>query len=236
MRFIREENYEKVSEVLAEFPGYVNITLGDGTFPLMESTKVGNLKIVQLLLSKGADPNQATTTEGCRTALLYAIWQEHDAIFTLLLDNGANLECVDRNENNVLHELGLSSKPRQHIAKFIVEKAPQLLFKFNSWGVLPIHYVCYKSLDILKLYLGNGVDINTKTKRSSVIKIGTFVDVKFEQGDTILHAVSGKGKIPFVRFLIKHNADPKILNSLSQTPAQLARDKGFPLIGDMLVL
>ena len=89
-------------------------------------------------------------------------------------------------------------------------------------------------MDILKLYLDHGVDINTKTKRSSVIKIGTFVDVKFEQGDTILHAVSGKGKIPFVRFLIKHGADAKIINSLSQTPAQLAREKGFPLIGDML--
>ena len=133
MRFIREENYDKVVEVLDELPGYANITLGDQTFPLMEATKQGNLKIVQLLLNRGSDPNQSTTTEGSRTALLYAIWQEHDAIFTLLLENGAKLDCVDRNENNVLHELGLSSKPRQHIAKFIVEKAPELLFNFNRY-------------------------------------------------------------------------------------------------------
>eukprot|EP00835_Amoeboradix_gromovi_P005082 NODE_446_length_8505_cov_0.322032.p1 type:complete len:529 gc:universal NODE_446_length_8505_cov_0.322032:3183-1597(-) len=234
MRYIRELNYEKVLETLDEYPGYANITLGDQTFPLMEATKAGALKIVQLLLSRGSDPNQSTTTEGSRTSLLYAIWQEHDVIFNLLLEHGAKLDCIDRNENNVLHELGLSSKPRQHIAKFVVEKAPELLFKFNSWGVLPLHYVSYKSIDILKLYLDHGVDINTKTKRSSVIKIGTFVDVKFEQGDTILHAVSGKGKIPFVRFLIKNGADPTIINSLSQTPAQLAREKGFPLIADML--
>eukprot|EP00834_Sanchytrium_tribonematis_P000866 NODE_17_length_48642_cov_1.199349.p30 type:complete len:200 gc:universal NODE_17_length_48642_cov_1.199349:47548-46949(-) len=187
MRYIREENYNKISEIISELPGYVNITLGDQTFPLMEATKQGNIRIVKLLLDKGADPNHSTSTEGSRTALLYAIWQEHDTIFQLLLEYGARLDCVDRNENNVLHELGLSSKPRLHIAKFVVERAPQLLFQFNSWGVLPIHYVCYKSLDILKLYLDHNVDINTKTKRSSVIKIGTFVDVKFEQGDTVYY-------------------------------------------------
>ena len=59
--------------------------------PLQKAAEVGNLKIVQLLMTRGADVNAPPAVRGGATALQLAAIGGYIGIVVVLLDNGANV-------------------------------------------------------------------------------------------------------------------------------------------------
>ncbi len=60
----------------------------------MLAATINNLEIVNILISHGADVNQAD--EGGATLLIYAVWKGNKDIVALLLKNGADIYAKTR--------------------------------------------------------------------------------------------------------------------------------------------
>jgi ankyrin repeat protein len=76
---------------------------------LSKASAGGYLDVVRLLLDAGVDANE---TIGPQSALVSAIAKEHTAMFTLLVERGADLyadgvaeACVQRAKDNGLHSM-----------------------------------------------------------------------------------------------------------------------------------
>lgn len=66
-----------------------------GSTALMFAAAQNFKDIVNILLSAGANPNQADT--GGNTPLIYAVWKGHSAIVKILLEHGANVNARTTN-------------------------------------------------------------------------------------------------------------------------------------------
>jgi hypothetical protein len=89
-----EGNIEEVHRILTESKN-VDINAGNkkGYTALALAIKSGNMDLVRLLLSVGADPNRKNNSG--QTSLFLACWHNFEIVVRLLLDNGADINSVD---------------------------------------------------------------------------------------------------------------------------------------------
>lgn len=89
-----EGNIEEVHRILTESKN-VDINAGNkkGYTALALAIKSGNIELVKLLLSAGADPNRKNNSG--QTSLFLACWHNFEIVVRLLLDCGADLNSVD---------------------------------------------------------------------------------------------------------------------------------------------
>src|SRR5215813_1778066 len=89
---------ERVHELL-ESGASINHPHGKGGFtPLMRAAFKGDVELVQLLLTRGADPNQ-TAKDGA-SALFWASVRGHESIVELLIAARADVNAARRTDEN----------------------------------------------------------------------------------------------------------------------------------------
>lgn len=86
----RMGNVTRLRALLDRNPGLVRATLRDGETAVHQASKFGELRTLQLLLERGADPN-ATTKEGVTPLHMAAVYGELNAV-RYLLDHGAHVD------------------------------------------------------------------------------------------------------------------------------------------------
>jgi ankyrin repeat protein/beta-lactamase regulating signal transducer with metallopeptidase domain len=205
----------KIAELLIVNGANVNVeNQGDGHAPLHIAAGQGYTEIVELLIDHGADVNKEwlfgthplviteehiidgqpvfpdPNTSTGRTALFFAVYNDHKPIAELLLDNGADINKKD-NLSGESPLLGIvnSSKSRDLI-EFLITKGADVNAK-NKYGQSSLHYAVSRGLkDITELLITEGANINEKDN----------------EGKTALSLAKEKNNIEMVELLRKHGA------------------------------
>lgn len=165
---------------------------------------------VELLLKKGADPNQKGS-EG-----EYPISTTSNNIREMLLKHGANAGNLTADEKNIalnqkLYDAIKSAKNPALAKKILLTEDVDVSIPPYKEGVLLLHYAAqYGLTEIIKILIEKGADVNA-----------TGGD-----GRTPLHYLANSDAISIdaANVLLQHKADVKIKNNDNKTAAQIAKE------------
>jgi ankyrin repeat protein len=170
---------------------------------------------------------------GAMTPLMYAAREGHIAVARMLLESGANVNELDKNDISPL----MFAISNNHIAmaRFLIEKGSDIhaadwygrtpLFAAIEIRNVDLHYVTFEhlvtaedrkdALELIKLLLARGVDPNIRVKETPPLRRwlyllgGSLAWVDFTgQTPFILAALSGD--VTVMRLLLDYKADPKM--------------------------
>jgi ankyrin repeat protein len=177
-----------------------------GRTPLLVAAETGSKAAVEQLLKHGSSMEERTDKRhdrsgGC-TALHLAAENGHVAIVRLLLDTGAAINAQDSDRNTPISSaVGLGqTKVVQVLLDAGADKTFHDTGSRDSTTLMSIA-VLHKNIDMVKLLLAAGVDVNERDKRSHA---------------TALWYAAYFQSVDCVRVLLEAGADPNLPGGTSQ--------------------
>jgi ankyrin repeat protein len=188
--------YRSFAEVLIKHGADVFAKNLAGMAPLHTACEDWRLDVVELLLSEGADINEAST-ETQRTPLLFATcpkrvgtWvpypERHEQIVKLLIANGANVQVAASDGRTVLHDLTRTGDA--DLVRLVIEHDADVCAVAVD-GETPLHSVCDLSnastpktserLAIIRLLLDHGANINARDQTGSTPLHASWSDTPY---------------------------------------------------------
>ncbi|MDN3506900.1 MAG: ankyrin repeat domain-containing protein [Simkaniaceae bacterium] len=203
-----------------------------GKQPIHVAARYQHRRVVEYLLSKGADVN-AFSHDADRSTPLHIAFENDDVpLIKLLLSKGANMLARD-NEGTTPIEGGSVSIAKQFFKDF------DFLTWFN--GSLPIHDYAIYNPDMARAILSENCGINVPCPRynnatalhlaaakgykklaQSLIDYGAQVDAQDAMGNTPLHVALRRGNSSLVKLLLNSGARIDIKDHKGRTPLELA--------------
>ncbi|MBW8039124.1 MAG: hypothetical protein FVQ85_03900 [Planctomycetes bacterium] len=164
--------------------------------PLHGASAYGRIRVVKLLLAKGADVNKGN--EGSKRPLHYAARHGHTKVMKILLEHGAKVTAKDKSG---WITPGWKTPLKSAAGNGQIEAAKLLLaygadINEPSGGTrdTPLYSaVFYNQIEMVIFLLANGANVNIKS-----------------QGCTALHLSYQKKYEEIARVLLEHGADPNI--------------------------
>jgi uncharacterized protein len=205
---IKSESYEIVARLISENID-LNVLDSAELTALMSASSSGNLGLVKLLVSAGADPSILSANSGF--ALLFAANEGHQEVFNYLYELTPQHLCKDA--ENIL-EQSLRKSENHH------SELDQIFLNAVNEG----------SIDKLREAIKLGADFNSKGKQSGesalhfatqreyinmieiLIDIGIDVDTQDDDGNTPLMNAVLLNRIDAVKTLLEFNANVEIQN------------------------
>jgi ankyrin repeat protein len=182
---------------------------------------------------------------GAMTPLMYAAREGHIDVARLLIDKGAKVNEVDKNDIGPL----LMAISNNHIdmARFLIDKGADIhaadwygrtpLFAAIEIRNVDLHYVTFEhmvtaedrkaALDFIQMLLERGADPNIRVKEVPPLRRwmyllgGSLAWVDFT-GQTPFLLASFSGDVTTMRLLLKHKADPNVATAGGTTPLMAA--------------
>ena len=185
---------------------------------------VNDLEIARLLIKKGADVNIRTQkklyldespspTAPLSTPLHYAKTVE---IARLFIEHGADVNAKNKYKETPLH----FARDIQ-IARLLIEKGADVNAK-NKYKVTPIHYVLRTGWDVFKLGWNRYKEKKFIKKQTEIIKFflenNADINTKDKNGNTPLHNAFG---FEVTKMLIRRGADVKAVGDFRRTPLHI---------------
>jgi uncharacterized protein len=198
------EGHVAVAKVLLESGADVNSRSNDGYTPLAFAVRQGHADMVATLVAAGANLND--TTKAGPGPLTLAIHNSHWDIAAFLLDKGADPN-VNASGSTPLH---LAIQVRDPHVEFF--DAPPITSKLES-------------LDVIKLLLDRGVDVNARMTRQFPGIQGPL-DMPLA-GATPFFVAAKSADVEVMRLLLKYGADPLLGTQGKATPLMAAAGVGF---------
>ncbi len=90
---IKQSSFKDIQGVVEHIDEASLNAVFNGMTPVMTASSMGEVRIVELLLNSGADPNKRGSAN--RTALQYAAEKNHIAVVRKLLEFGADIDAYD---------------------------------------------------------------------------------------------------------------------------------------------
>lgn len=186
----------------------------NGFYAIGAAAEQGHIKIVDLLLHAGADPN-LSSRKGV-TPLMGACAKGDAEISKRLLDAGADLSVQD--------VIGISSlviaSGMGHLScvRLLLERGADVNLSARS-PMTPLIAACVQGDQfVARLLLESGADINAQAK----------------DGATPLIAAAASDKAEMVSYLLSSGADRSVRTSDGKTALEVARDKGHDPVVQVL--
>ncbi len=150
---------------LDEYPRTKDIELPcerDGFTPLTRATIAGDLEVVQVLLSNGADPNIANPKKG-RTPMHYAAREGFIHIATELINYGGDVNIQDHNGHTPL--MYATEKRNLKATSFFIENGANLNLKDNHGNTALLYAIKNADKDIMTHLIMSGSDMDTQNNK-----------------------------------------------------------------------
>lgn len=137
----------------------------DKTTPLIEASKNGHIDIVQLLLEKGAKPNETGSFLN-NPPIIFACRNGHTEIVKLLLDRGADPESTDT--NNIPLICIASHHGHLDVVKMLIEMKGVHIDSIGT-GKTPLMYAIENGhKNVVKYLLEHGASLTRKTMYNDI--------------------------------------------------------------------
>jgi ankyrin repeat protein len=135
----------------------LNEKIGDKFTPLQVAAKEGHRKIVELLVSNGADADVGIP-------LIGAIRRDHKEIVEVLIANKADTNAREDDGRTALHYAAM--KGREEIVKLLINGNADINAK-TAKRATPLHYAAGSGhKEVVELLIAEGADVNAKEKRA----------------------------------------------------------------------
>jgi ankyrin repeat protein len=208
------------------------------------------LKVVELLLAAGADPN-APDASGI-TPVHCAAFRPQPEFLQAVLEKGGNLLAQTRTGETPLHYAASLGSPAT--VKLLLDKGARV-GKANRFGNTPIFFaVARGNPEIVRLLLERGAfadDMNNDggTPLNGAVRLQNraLVSLLLDQGqaavdgragklgETALHTAASLGDADMLQLLLEHKADLNATDKAGFTPLLNAVERGHMAIVEILV-
>ncbi|XP_028655967.1 receptor-interacting serine/threonine-protein kinase 4 [Erpetoichthys calabaricus] len=244
-----QHGQENVVRVLLRRGADVHVKGKDNWTPLHFAAWQGHLSIVKLLVKQVSANVNIQTSDG-RTALHLAAQRGQYRVARILIDLGADVNVVSHAHRTPLHvaaETGHTSTSR-----LLIKHKADIEAK-TSAGWTPLHLSSqFGHLATVKMLLEEKADVNAKDQSyRSAIHLATeqghpdvikelllfspeSVNMCDKQGFTPLHLTAKAGNLQAVNILLDSGAATDCQNALQQSPLDLAKENGNPLVIELL--
>jgi ankyrin repeat protein len=214
-RRVRDTTASDADAIAAAF-GVPKNTKGGGLTPLVLAAREDALDCAKLLLEAHADVNQ--TTRYGWTALLTAVQNRHYQLAAYLLDHGANPNIAN---NGGWTPLYIAVDNRN-----------------IEGGDYPVRQPDMDHLDLIKLLVGHGANINARvcgvestpqkcSGDSTETRTIFTMQWLYEDGATPFLRAAQSGDVTVMKLLLDHGANPKIATSNGDTALMVAAGVGW---------
>lgn len=151
-----------------------------------------------------------------------------------------------------IHEAAASGELEQ--VQAIIENAPGIIDDVSDHGFTPLGLAThFGNEDVVRFLLSKGADINIQSQNGynvyplhtavgsgfeniakMLVEAGAEVNVFQSSRTSPLHLASQNGNIELIILLLEHGASVEIKNDMGQTASDLAAEKGYSDIADIL--
>jgi len=184
--------------------------------PLYYTCKAGLIKVTHSLLKSGVDVN--TWMEGeYRCVLHMAVYEGHEAIAKLLIENGADVNAQGGKYGNALQISLLQG--RKAITKLLIKNGADMNAQRGEYGNALQVALLRSHKATAKLMIENGADVNAQGG----------------QYGNALQIASYKGQEEIAKLLIENGADVNAQGGLYGNSLQAASYEGYGAIAKLLI-
>lgn len=199
-------------------PLYKRDNLESGRTALQWAAENGNISLVKLAISRGAEIDKPNDIEYCQTALHSAAAGNHPEVIRILVDNGAKTTAKNEQGSTPLHLAALCESLEAMSA--LLDLEADMMCR-NDDGDTPAHYsavgLYYMVPSGLRLFIDSGFDPSTRGCRDKTIlhtaaeydnvhgvkyllrqqKVGIPINARDSDGKTPLDCVRGPRDVEF---------------------------------------
>ncbi len=243
------QSHTAIAQYVLENNALTDSQDSSGATPLHEAVRYGNTEIAKLLLVHGANPD-AKDNLGKTPILLVIPEEQRDRLYTLLLNNKADVGVKDMYGDTVLHTATMTRVPPAILRQLLFAGAD--VNARNKVGVTPLAIAISNNVqDHIAFYATNGADINTKDTKGQ-----TPLTMALKRNDTTLEIVLNRlnvnsqdsdGNTPLnvailqnanlqkIQYIISLTDDVNVRNGDGNTSLYLAVLKNRQKLGELLL-
>jgi ankyrin repeat protein len=202
---VYNKSLNMVIKILDKCPKDVNILTRDKDTPLHLAIQLGNLRIIEELLKRGADIN--LKNKKGYFPLHLGVQAGNLEVIKILLKKEALIDIEDKEGQTPLY-FAIANK-NLNIIKELLDNGADINKKYS-----PLLVLFKEHKNINHEYIIQILDLFAQFK----VDLG----VKDEEGNTMLHLAAKKGILNLVQYLLEKGIDPNIVNDNGDTPLHQA--------------
>ena len=200
--------------------------------PLILSAYYGHADVVAMLLACGANP-YAKSGGSIKTAITSAVLRNKTAVARILLDNGVDLNFMDRGSSLLHLAAGVSPTSLVAVVRLLIEKGANLE-SMNEDRQTPLQVACKSgTLEVVRCLIESGADMDVRSESGSsllhlafneiktveyLVQKGADIEAKDYQGEAPLHLACRDGWVDTASFLLDCGADIEAISLDGSTP------------------
>lgn len=201
-----------------------------------------NLAALNQLLNEQPQLAKAPTSHGVSPLMLACYYKKQEVVALLL-------KHID--EINLFEA---SAAGKLDVVAYMLSNRPDSVNNFAPDGFTPLGMACYfGQAEVARYLVMKGADVNLPSNNGyrvfplhsaaahnytdiarMLINAGALVNIQQQAGVTPMHSAAQNGNIDLLIALLEHGADVSIRMEGGKLPADLARDKGFKEIAEIL--